>query len=94
MSELISALRKALPASQVITDELRRLAWGTDASFYRLVPQVVAVVENEAEVLAVLEIARRFDLAPDRPQAEQPLHRNVTMIPARGGLVRVESTRA
>ncbi|HEY3431193.1 MAG TPA: FAD-binding and (Fe-S)-binding domain-containing protein [Rhodocyclaceae bacterium] len=62
MSELISALRKALPASQVITDELRRLAWGTDASFYRLVPQVVAVVENEAEVLAVLEIARRFDM--------------------------------
>ncbi|GAB2179848.1 FAD-binding and (Fe-S)-binding domain-containing protein [Denitratisoma sp. agr-D3] len=62
MSEMISALRKALPASQVITDELRRLAWGTDASFYRLVPQVVAVVENEAEVLAVLAIARRFDM--------------------------------
>ena len=40
------------------------------------------------------EIARRFDLAADRPQAEQPLHRNVTMIPARGGLVRVVSTRA
>ncbi len=40
------------------------------------------------------EIARRFDLAPDRPQAESPLHRNVTMIPARGGLVRVVSTRA
>ncbi|MBJ7473365.1 MAG: cytochrome P450, partial [Solirubrobacteraceae bacterium] len=35
------------------------------------------------------EIARRFDLAPDRAQAEAPLHRNVTMIPARGGLVQV-----
>jgi D-lactate dehydrogenase len=62
MSELISALRKALPAPQIITDELRRLAWGTDASFYRLVPQVVAVVENEAEVLAVLAIAHRFNM--------------------------------
>ncbi|HTH41508.1 MAG TPA: FAD-binding oxidoreductase, partial [Rhodocyclaceae bacterium] len=62
MSELISALRKALPAPQIITDELRRLAWGTDASFYRLVPQVVTVVENETEVLAVLAIARRFDM--------------------------------
>ncbi len=40
------------------------------------------------------EIARRFDLTADRPQAEAPLHRNVTMIPARGGLVRVQSTRA
>lgn len=35
------------------------------------------------------EIARRFDLTADRPEAEAPLHRNVTMIPARGGLVKV-----
>jgi D-lactate dehydrogenase len=60
MSDLISALRRGLSASQVITDELRRLAWGTDASFYRLVPQVVALVENEAEVVFVLDVAKRF----------------------------------
>ncbi len=40
------------------------------------------------------EIARRFDLTCDRPEDEAPLHRNVTMIPARGGRVRVQSTRA
>ncbi|MDQ8044596.1 MAG: cytochrome P450 [Solirubrobacteraceae bacterium] len=40
------------------------------------------------------EIARRFDLEADRPQAEVPLHRNVTMIPARGGLVRVKARLA
>ncbi|RTL47875.1 MAG: FAD-binding oxidoreductase [Rhodocyclaceae bacterium] len=62
MSELISALGQVLPAPQIITDELRRLAWGTDASFYRLVPQVVTVVENETEVLAVLAVARQFDM--------------------------------
>lgn len=39
--------------------------------------------------VAVSEIARRFDLEADRPEAEAPLHRNVTMIPARGGRVRV-----
>ena len=37
------------------------------------------------------EIARRFELVADRPQAERPLHRNVTMIPARGGRVRVSA---
>jgi cytochrome P450 len=40
------------------------------------------------------EIARRFDLAADRPEAELPLHRNVTMIPKRGGLVRVTARLA
>jgi cytochrome P450 len=37
--------------------------------------------------VAIPEIARRFDLMPDRPEAEAPLHRNVTMIPQRGGRV-------
>ncbi|HPT49414.1 MAG TPA: FAD-binding and (Fe-S)-binding domain-containing protein [Accumulibacter sp.] len=59
MSLLISALRAQLPAERVITDELRRLAWGTDASFYRLVPQVVVVAESEADVLHVLAVARQ-----------------------------------
>ena len=44
MSPLITALGAALPARQVVSDDLRRLAYGTDASFYRLTPEVVAVV--------------------------------------------------
>jgi cytochrome P450 len=32
-------------------------------------------------------MARRLDLAPDRPEAERAMHRNVTMIPARGARV-------
>ncbi len=41
-----------------------------------------------AEQRVVLrEMARRLDLEPDRPEAERPQHRNVTMIPARGGRV-------
>jgi len=57
MSPLITSLSAALPARQVIFDDLRRLAYGTDASFYRLTPEVIAIVENEAEVQAVLHIA-------------------------------------
>ena len=41
-----------------------------------------------AEQRAVLEAtARRLDLAAAEPEAERALHRNVTMIPARGGRV-------
>ena len=59
MSALIDALRQRLPAERVITDELRRLAYGTDGSFYRLIPEVVAVVEDETEVRDVVDLARR-----------------------------------
>ncbi len=51
---LLAALRARLPSDRVVTDPLRRLAYGTDASFYRLVPRVVVVAENEADVLATL----------------------------------------
>jgi D-lactate dehydrogenase len=57
MSALIEALRRSLPADQVITDELRRLAYGTDASFYRLTPEVIAVVESENDLESVLAAA-------------------------------------
>ncbi|MCI4679871.1 FAD-binding oxidoreductase [Rhodoblastus acidophilus] len=56
---LASEFETILPKERVFADPLRRLAYGTDASFYRLTPQVVAVAENEAEVLALLEICRR-----------------------------------
>jgi len=59
MSDLIQHLRQHLPDNQVITDDLRRLAYGTDASFYRLIPQVIAVVESETELQAVLETAKQ-----------------------------------
>ncbi len=53
-AELLARLRAYLPAARLVTDPLRRLAWGTDASFYRLVPQIVVVVESEAEVVRLL----------------------------------------
>ncbi|MBS1198644.1 MAG: D-lactate dehydrogenase (cytochrome), partial [Proteobacteria bacterium] len=57
MNPLIQALSRFLPKHQIITDKLRRLAYGTDASFYRLIPEVVAIVENEEEVRALLQAA-------------------------------------
>jgi D-lactate dehydrogenase len=55
---LKQALSSIIPASRLIHDELRTLAYGTDASFYRLIPKLVAKVESEEELLAVLREAR------------------------------------
>jgi D-lactate dehydrogenase len=58
----VQCLAEALPAERIILDPLRRLAWGTDASFYRLVPKVVVVVETEDEVRCLLALCHRFRL--------------------------------
>ena len=58
MSQLLDVLARILPPKQVISDPLRRLAYGTDASFYRLTPEVVAVVESEQDVQALLQATR------------------------------------
>jgi len=59
MSELIQHLRQHLPDHQIIVDDLRRLAYGTDASFYRLIPQVITVIESESDAQTVLNAARQ-----------------------------------
>lgn len=52
-------LRPELPDELVIDDYLRRLAYGTDASFYRLIPRLVVKVRDEAELILVLDAADR-----------------------------------
>lgn len=44
---------------RIYTDELRKFAWGTDAGFYRLVPQIVVRTANESEVSQLLKSASR-----------------------------------
>ena len=40
-------LQPAIPESRLITDPLRTLAYGTDASFYRLIPQIVIKADTK-----------------------------------------------
>ncbi|OLO11792.1 4Fe-4S ferredoxin [Chromohalobacter japonicus] len=56
--ELLEALRERLPAHKLIDDPLRLLAYGTDASFYRLIPQVVVRPDSEEELMSVLAECR------------------------------------
>ena len=52
-----------LPKERVISNYAKRLAYGVDASFYRLVPQLVLILDNENEVVRVLKEAALFKLA-------------------------------
>ncbi len=52
-----------IPDERIYTDLLRRIAYGTDASFYRLVPQIVVRVESPEEVARLLVIAHAMRLA-------------------------------
>jgi len=51
-----------IPAERIYTDELRRLAWGIDAGFYRLIPQIVIRSVNEEEISRLLAIAYRLSV--------------------------------
>lgn len=60
--EFNKAISGAISKERIITDPLRKIAIGVDASFYRLVPQVVVDVETEDEVRIVLREARKRKL--------------------------------
>ena len=48
-----------IPKDRRFDDPLSTLAFGTDASFYRLIPKLVIRVESEDEVVELLHLARR-----------------------------------
>ena len=52
-----SAITKTIPEKRLLTDASRLLAFGTDASCYRLIPQLVVLAENEQEVRLILHEA-------------------------------------
>ena len=53
----VNRLKVSQPGIRLLEDTMSRLAFGTDASFYRLLPKIVAVVESEAEVIGLLREA-------------------------------------
>lgn len=60
--EFVRRIAKFIPSERIYTDELRRFAWGTDAGFYRLTPQVVVRTKDEVEVSKLLALASELHL--------------------------------
>lgn len=60
---LVQQLAQRLDKSQIITDPLRLLAYGTDASFYRLTPKVVIQARSEEDVAITLKACHQLNIA-------------------------------
>ncbi|MGK9065607.1 FAD-binding and (Fe-S)-binding domain-containing protein [Stutzerimonas chloritidismutans] len=56
--EILAAVERLIPSERLFDDPLSTLAFGTDASFYRLIPKLVVRVESEAEVIDLLKLAQ------------------------------------
>lgn len=61
-ADFLSLVRGEIDHERIYTDELRTFAWGTDAGFYRQVPQIVIRSRDEEEVAFVLKSASRLGI--------------------------------
>ncbi|RXJ85033.1 FAD-binding and (Fe-S)-binding domain-containing protein [Arcobacter cloacae] len=48
---------------KIFTDKLHTLAYGTDASFYRLIPKIVIKADNAKEVQDIIELSNSMNLS-------------------------------
>ncbi len=55
---LQDALQKVVPESRLLRRPIERIAFASDASFYRLIPRVVALASTVEEVKGLLAISR------------------------------------
>ncbi len=60
--EFINTVKSHVASDRIYTDSLRCLAWGTDAGFYRMIPQVIVRTSSEEEMAAVLRTASHLGL--------------------------------
>ena len=58
----VSELKRFVPEKNIYTDELRTLGWGTDASFYRQIPQVVVRSDSEEQVARIIGACKKYNL--------------------------------
>lgn len=60
--QYIDDIKKFVEKDRIYTDDLRCLAWGTDAGFYRKIPQIVVRSKDEEEVSKLLATATKYKL--------------------------------
>jgi D-lactate dehydrogenase len=60
LKEILSA---SIDPKRILTDPLQTLAYGTDASFYRLIPKIIILAHNESEVIEIIKQAKTLDIA-------------------------------
>ena len=59
MNDYLTSISQIIDKDSLYTDDLRRLAWGTDAGFYKLVPKLVVRSKSENEVAEILKVVSK-----------------------------------
>ncbi|MFM2586980.1 FAD-binding and (Fe-S)-binding domain-containing protein [Vibrio sp. TBV020] len=60
--QLEALLAVEIQPERIITEQAKRLAYGTDASFYRLVPQIVLRLKSLEEVVYAIQCCREMNI--------------------------------
>ncbi|WP_216613815.1 FAD-binding and (Fe-S)-binding domain-containing protein [Vibrio mediterranei] len=55
-------LATKIDSERIITDDAQRLAYGTDASFYRLIPQIVLRLKDLEEVVFAIQCCKKHNV--------------------------------
>lgn len=61
--KLKDILSVSIDPKRILTNPLQTLAYGTDASFYRLIPKIVLLAHNETEVIEIIKQAKSLNIA-------------------------------
>lgn len=60
--QLEALLATQIDKARIITEEAKRLAYGTDASFYRLIPQIVLRLNTLDEVIFTIQSCHQLNI--------------------------------
>ncbi len=60
--ELYKELLKVIPKDRLLHDSLSTIAFGTDASFYRLIPKLIVKAYNDTEIQYIIEHANSLSI--------------------------------
>jgi len=61
--DFYNKISKTIDKNNIFTDKLHTLAYGTDASFYRLVPKIVIKTDTPEQVASILELTNNMELS-------------------------------
>ena len=56
-------ISRKISSDKIFTDKLHTLAYGTDASFYRLIPKIVIKTDTAKEVQDIIELTNELELS-------------------------------
>lgn len=62
LTNFLTSISQVIDKNRIYTDDLRCMAWGTDAGFYRLMPQAVIRSKSENEMSQILKTASQHNI--------------------------------